>query len=187
MAPSRRRKLYLEVLLVAPYFKCMRVLGTRTFCTSCWLLKIGCCLLCSTLQWFIMYSFLPQYFLSKSTGALSFSSHHLVWTALPSQNAKTPPIIIFYYLIIPLSLFGLHFLSLPLQNERNLAHPGRAVRQPNRGQVLGGDLQWARHQPHWQVQWRLRPPAQAHQCLLQRWGAAGVGMSKRPAPTDTNR
>uniref|UniRef100_A0A453J9E0 Tubulin beta chain n=1 Tax=Aegilops tauschii subsp. strangulata TaxID=200361 RepID=A0A453J9E0_AEGTS len=48
------------------------------------------------------------------------------------------------------------------------AHPGRAVREPDRGQVLGGGVRGARDRPHRPLRRRHRPPARARQRLLQR-------------------
>merc|ERR1712080_57893 len=51
------------------------------------------------------------------------------------------------------------------QHERDRSHPGRAVRQPDRSQVLGDDLRRARDRPHRYLPWGLRPPAGEDKCL----------------------
>ena len=55
--------------------------------------------------------------------------HHLLPTTSSNNIAllkyKNTFYYYFYYLIVPLSLFDLHFLSLSQENERNPAHPGR--------------------------------------------------------------
>ena len=66
------------------------------------------------------------------------------------------------------------FFSFPKNHhERDSSRSGRPMRQPNRLQVLGGHLRRARHRSHRQAPRRrrrrhLRPPARAHQRLLQR-------------------
>ncbi len=51
---------------------------------------------------------------------------------------------------------------------RDRSPSGRPVRQPDRRQVLGGYLRRARRGPHRHLPRRLRPPARAHQRVLQR-------------------
>jgi hypothetical protein len=54
-----------------------------------------------------------------------------------------------------------------VSHEGDPPHPGRAVREPDRGQVLGGDLRRARDRRHGPLRGGLGPPARARQRLLQ--------------------
>ncbi len=111
----------------------------------------------------------PSLFLFPAI-ALPFSCCSPLFSLLVCVSPRLVCLWFWFYCFFIRSFFlSCRGISSVCQYAWDFAHPGRAMREPDRCQVLGGRVWGARDRSHRNVSRSLRSSARARECVLQ-WG-----------------